>query len=133
MIRNLSSFKYYHNYTMKIFYLSVILFFCASFAKAQVNPLDTLGYRMSVVSNVKDVALVTGMPAAEQITLANFFQKAEDTINGAVNSGVTGAALEATQNQLIAQFQSILSAQELNLYRQQRPGSVYAKILTSGS
>ena len=72
--------------TMKIFYFSVILFFCISFAKAQVNPLDTLGYRMSVVSNVKDVALVTGMSAAKQITLANFFQKAEDTINGAVNS-----------------------------------------------
>ena len=118
---------------MKIFYLSVILFFGISFAKAQVNPLDTLGFRMSVVSNVKDVALVTGMSAAEQITLANFFQKAEDSINGAVNSGVNGSALEATQNQLVAQFQSILSAQELNLYRQQRPNSIYAKVLISGS
>ena len=118
---------------MKTIYLSVILFFSIAVAKAQVNPLDTLGYRMSVISNVKDVALVTGMSTAEQITLANFFQKAEDTINGAVNSGITGASLEATQNQLIAQFQSILSAQELNAYRQQRPNSVYAKVLTSGS
>ena len=119
---------------MKVFTLLSLLFFLSiSLAKAQVDPLDTMGYRMSVVSNVKDVALASGMTQAEELPLAVFFQNAEDTINNAVLSGVTGSALQTTQNQLIAQFQSILSAQELTAYRQQRPDSIYSVVLPTGS
>ena len=105
----------------------------AAGAKAQLNPLDTLGYRLSAVSNVKDVALVTGMSAAKQLTLVSFFQNAEDNINNAVNSGASGKDLQALQNQLAAQFQSLLSAQELTLYRQQRPNSIYGQVLTTAA
>ncbi len=105
--------------------------FMTGIARCQVNPLDTLGYRMSVVANVKDVALVTGMPIGEQKVLAAFFQSAEDAMNTAVNSGITGNALIQLQNQQIAQFQSILTPQELAVYRQQRKYAVYAKVLTT--
>lgn len=100
--------------------------------KAKLDPLDTLGYRMSVISKVRDVAVIAGISPARQLTLAAFFQKEEASLAAMQNIDTTVQAIQSLQNQLAAEFQFILSSQELTAYRAKRKEFVYAKVL-SGS
>jgi hypothetical protein len=119
---------------MKIKLIAALAFFLGTAAaKAQSLPVDTLGYRISVVSKVKDVMSTCSLSSQKQVQLADFFQAEETSINAAINNNVNSSGLQQLKDQLIAQFQSILSSAELASYRNSRKDSMYAKVFTQSN
>ncbi|GAB2700581.1 hypothetical protein GCM10027037_26780 [Mucilaginibacter koreensis] len=102
----------------------------AQFHPANLNPLDTLGYQLSVVSKVKDIVAIAGISPQKQLTLAEFFKKEESTLTNALNTNSTPLQLQALQKQLIDEFQAILTPQELAAFSARRKDSIYARAAT---
>ncbi|WP_457132448.1 hypothetical protein [Mucilaginibacter sp. UYNi724] len=115
---------------MKTLTLIIFFFVGLSVAKSQTLPIDTLEYRISVTSKVKDVLATVSISSGKQIALADFFQNEETSISAAVNNNTSSSTLQQLKDQLVAQFQSILSSDELAAFRSKRKDSIYAKVIS---
>jgi hypothetical protein len=87
---------------------------------------DTSSYPLYVAVKVQDVLAAVSVSLAEQTALTSFFINENNVIANEVNGSLTGTALDQMRSQLKAQFQAILSPQELIQYSANRPDSEYA-------
>lgn len=108
------------------FTLLIIILSLASFAKAQnVAQPDTIPY--SVLMKVKDVTTAINISSDKELALSRFFQKEEELYTNASKNGLSGQQVNVLKSQLKAEFESLLTTQELRNYSVKRRGALYAK------
>lgn len=106
--------------------LLVIFLFAASVAKSQDVPPSLSGYPLTVIVKVSDVSSVITLSSEKQTALANYFQRELNSLSAAMQSDPTGKQAAEAKKTLIIEFQSILTAAELQQYSIHKPGSEYA-------
>jgi hypothetical protein len=108
--------------------LLCICLFTQAQTTAQPATFEQGVYPTEAILKAKDMASFMQLSAEKQDALATFFKKESEAVISAQLNHLTSKQVLDLKVQLKAEFQSLLSAQELALYSQQRPASEYAKL-----
>lgn len=116
---------------MKFFFLILTAMLLSVAVKAQTttqpSTLAQGNYNYLTLSKVDDVASVTTVSETQKVSLAEFFKQEETSIAQGVASGIGPAAMDQLKAQLTAQFQAILTTQQLAEYSLKRSSSYLAR------
>ncbi|WP_374949936.1 hypothetical protein [Mucilaginibacter sp.] len=117
---------------MKIFFASLLsLFLLVSAARAQDTLLVKKNYSTGVIMKVADVSSVINLTVERKLQFAAFFDKENNLLQAASANEESSKNVAALKDRLFAEFASLLSATELNVYSTKKKGSTYARPATA--